>query len=328
MNPMPKVSIITPCYNSARFIGRTIDSVRSQSFSDWEHVVVDDGSTDDPAGVVAPYLAVEPRLRLVHQSNRGVCGARNRGVREASAGSEYLLFLDADDCLEPAMLAVTVEYLERHAEVGLVHCKPALIDDEDRALGDLWWPERWAPAGLGVCALPEGCVETPLVSILCLAGLIPSLSLIRRSVYAQTPGWDEGMGWYLEDTDLFLQVALRSKVHYLPRALIRHRRHEGQVTSDAARFPAQERKLYAKWRRGAGLTQAQQQVVAEALRFRETRLIPYQALQAAGRHLRAGSLFLAARFYVGGLRRYAASFWPGGRRHSEFGTNVFPESRA
>jgi GT2 family glycosyltransferase len=322
---MPRVSIITPCYNSRRFIARTIESVRAQAFGDWEHVVVDDGSTDDPAGVIGAYLAVEPRLRLVHQDNLGVCGARNRGVREAAGGSEYLLFLDADDCLEPEMLAVTVAYLERHAEVGLVHCKPTFIDDEDRLLGDRWWPERWAPAGLGVRALPEECVETPLVSILCLAGLIPSLSLIRRSVYEQTPGWDEGMGWYLEDTDLFLQMALRSKVHYLPQALVRHRRHPGQVTSDPARFAAQERKLYAKWQRGAGLTEAQRQVVAEALRFREARLIPYQALQAGRRHLRAGALFLAARFYVGGLRRYAASLLPGGGGLRRSREEVFPE---
>jgi glycosyltransferase involved in cell wall biosynthesis len=311
---MPKVSIITPCYNSRRFIVRTIASVIDQSFGDWEHVVVDDGSTDDPAAVVGPYLALEPRLRLIHQSNRGVCGARNQGLRAAAAESEYLLFLDADDCLEPDMLAVMVAYLERHTEVGLVHCKPSFIDEEDRTLEGFAWPPRWAPAGRWVRTLPEECAETPLVSILCLAGLIPSLSLMRRSVYEQTPGWDEGMGWYLEDTDLFLQLALRGKVHYLPRALVRHRRHRGQSTADPARFPAQERKLYTKWRRGVGLTEAQRQVVAEALRFRETRLIPYQALRAGGRHLRAGSLFLAARFYVGGLRRYAASLLPVGWR--------------
>lgn len=325
---MPKVSIITPCYNSARFIGRTVASVRAQTWPDWEHVIVDDGSTDAPESAIAAELAQEPRLRLVRQANRGVCGARNRGVREAAANSDFLLFLDADDCLEPEMLAEMAAYLTRHPEVGLLHCKPTFIDDEDQPLLDQWWPERWAPSRLGVRVMPEETPETPLAAILCLAGLIPSLSLIRRSVYEQTPGWDEGMGWYLEDTDLFTQVALRSKVHYLPRALVQHRRHRGQITSDQERFATQERKLYDKWRRGAGLTDAQRERVADAMRFRETRLIPYQALRASGRHFRAGSLLLAARFFVGGVRRYAPSLLPRRRRPDGLGKQALPEMPA
>jgi GT2 family glycosyltransferase len=220
------------------------------------------------------------------------------------------------------MLAVMVAYLDAHPDAGLVHCKPRFVDADDRPLGDLPWPGRWVPHRLGARGLPEECVETPLISVLCLAGLIPSLSLIRRSVYEQTAGWDELLGWYLEDADLFLQIALRSRLHYLPMPLVRHRRHPDQFTADPSRFQPQEHKLYAKWSLGAGLTDEERRVVQEALRFRETRLIPYLALCAAGNYLRAGSLYLAARFCVGGLRRYAASFLsvgprsPGGRKNT------------
>ena len=104
---MPKVSIITPCYNCDRYIGKTIESVRAQTFTDWEHIIVDDGSKDGSADAVRSYLSSDRRLQLIQQSNRGVASARNAGVNALAIESEYLFFLDADDCLDPEMLSVS-----------------------------------------------------------------------------------------------------------------------------------------------------------------------------------------------------------------------------
>src|SRR5438045_1669769 len=121
---MPRVSVITPCFNSAVFVGRTIDSVRAQTVAAWEQVIVDDGSTDASAEVVERLVREEPRLRLIRQQNRGVCAARNAGFRAASSDSDYLIFLDADDCLKPQALEAMTRYMDEHPDVGLVHSEP------------------------------------------------------------------------------------------------------------------------------------------------------------------------------------------------------------
>ena len=108
---MPRVSVITPCYNAGRFIGETIESVLKQSFSDWEYTLVDDGSTDNSREVITSYLKNDSRLRLISQPNRGVAAARNLGFEASSKESKFLLFLDADDVLEQDMLKVFAYYL-------------------------------------------------------------------------------------------------------------------------------------------------------------------------------------------------------------------------
>jgi glycosyltransferase involved in cell wall biosynthesis len=98
-----KIAVVTPAHNVARYIGDTIASLIAQSHPDWAMVVVDDGSTDATAEVVAGFP--DPRIRLIRQDNQGVSAARNRGIEEADEDSEAVLFLDADDFLAPDALA-------------------------------------------------------------------------------------------------------------------------------------------------------------------------------------------------------------------------------
>jgi len=305
---MPRVSVVTPCYNSAAFVGKTILSVRHQTFTDWEQIVVDDGSRDASATVVAGYLGDDSRLRLVTQPNVGVAAARNRGFRECDNCSEYLLFLDADDILMPEMLAEMVQYLDAHREVGLLYCDPVFIDAEDRMLDpatfDSGWSPRSVPAGFGVRTLRDDEPETPFLSILGLTTIIPSLAIFRRADYIRTPQWDEGFGHIFEDANLFLHMALVSRVHHLPRQLIQYRRHGNQSTANRDKYYSQELKLLARWRDPQGLTPEQRDVVMRAWNFREGRLLPYQGWVAGTRHLRRGEFVLALRFLGGAARRY------------------------
>jgi GT2 family glycosyltransferase len=303
---MPRVSVIVPAFNAAPYIDETIASVVSQSLDDWELIVVDDGSTDGSADSADEWARRDARVTLLRQANRGVAAARNAGFAASHAAAEYLLFLDADDCLEGSALEVMAGYLDRQPGIGMAHCECTLVDDQGRRMeshGEPWTP-RWVPSGRWIRKLDPEEPDTPFVSVFCLAAIVPSLALIRRSVYRLTPGWDEGFGQPFEDTNLFLHVALVSRIHHIPEPLVRHRRHGSQSTADLDRLAGQERRLYERWRDPVDLEEAQRETVRSARRFREHRLIPAQAITAARRYMREGRPLLALRFLAGAARRW------------------------
>jgi glycosyltransferase involved in cell wall biosynthesis len=305
---MPKISIITPCYNSESFIGATIESVRNQTFADWECIVVNDGSTDSSEDTVGSYLKLDQRLQLLNQPNGGVCKARNNGFKAASPDSEYLLFLDADDCLEAAMLETLSKYLDSHPEVGLVYSDHTYIDSQGEFINasdhGIVWSQRYVPTRWGIRTLEPDEAETPFCSVFTLAGLVPSMSLIRRSVFETSGGFDEEFGQHYEETDLFLRMVLNTRFHYLPQKLVRHRRHPAQSTAHTEKFARQEIKLYSTWANVGHLPKQQQDVVKHAQWFREHRMGPFSGFAATRRHLKRREWALASRFFIGALRRY------------------------
>ncbi|MET0252531.1 MAG: glycosyltransferase family 2 protein [Terrimicrobiaceae bacterium] len=296
----PRVGVIIPCYKMADFIRSTVESLLAQDWPHWEAVVVDDGSPDDTREPIADLLDSDSRLRYVRKANGGVSSARNYGFREVSNDVSYILFLDGDDVLTPSALRRMVETLEAHPQAGMVHCEPSFVDEDGRTVSDVLWSPRWA---WGPRILPSDEPVTPFESVYTLAGLIPSLTLIRRTIYEQTPGWDESFGHVCEDTDIFLQVALRSEVRYLPEKLVLHRRHSGQSTADLSHIADQEEKLYTKWSRMAGLTLAQRELIARSEWFRTGPLAARKGFDEAKRYLRDGEMRAALRFFRGALRK-------------------------
>lgn len=132
----PKVSIIVPLYNKAPYVTKALESIASQTYTDWECIIVNDGSTDNSLEIVASWLALNPSIisadsskcnsikqvpcpsiRLVHQENAGVSAARNHGI-SLSTG-EYVCFLDADDWWTPTFLQEMVKLAEEYPEAGL-----------------------------------------------------------------------------------------------------------------------------------------------------------------------------------------------------------------
>src|SRR5919112_6190031 len=111
---LPLVTVVIPCYNQAHFLGEAIESVLSQSYRNFEIIVVDDGSTDETSEVASRYEEV----RLIRQENRGLSGARNTGIRDSQG--EFLVFLDADDKLLPGALEAGLRCFEAHPECEFV----------------------------------------------------------------------------------------------------------------------------------------------------------------------------------------------------------------
>ena len=123
------VAVIIPTFNHARFLADAIDSVLAQTRQADEIIVVDDGSTDDPAGVVARYS----RVQLIRQNNRGLSAARNTGLW--SCRTSHVVFLDADDRLLPIALKTGLTCITEKPDCAFVHGAHRLISEDGRPIG-------------------------------------------------------------------------------------------------------------------------------------------------------------------------------------------------
>src|ERR1017187_1513137 len=120
------ISVVVPTYNRAYCIARAIDSVREQTYSNWEVLLVDDGSVDDTAELIASRYGDDPRIRYMHQANAGGTAARNKGIR-ASRG-DYVAFLDSDDVWRPWKLEVQLACFRFFPNVGMVWTNFEAVD--------------------------------------------------------------------------------------------------------------------------------------------------------------------------------------------------------
>ena len=184
-NPtIPTVSVVTRCYNQAQYLPEAIDSVAAQTFTDWEIVIVDDGSPDDTAEVAQRLLEeLGDRVRLVRQANAGLSGAMNSGV--AAARGRYILPLDADDKLEPTMLQQTVALLEGDENIAI-----AYTDLQQFGEGT----ELIQAAEFDADRLP-------------VANHLNYCSLYRREVWEAVGGYNPNMTWGYEDWDFWVGAA-------------------------------------------------------------------------------------------------------------------------
>jgi glycosyltransferase involved in cell wall biosynthesis len=219
----PKVSVIMPVYNGERFIAEAIESVLAQDFQHWELIVINDGSTDETAKVLAGF--VDPRVRIIHQANGGEAAARNRGL-EAVSG-EYVGFLDADDLYLPEALGHMVAFLDTHTQADALFSDGYFCDEDNRPIGRL---SEVRPGPF------TGCILEPLVldpSV--IAGIICTLT--RRATIASTGVRFDTTLVIGPDWDFWIQFARRARFGYLDRPTCMYRIHHSNIslTSGSAR---------------------------------------------------------------------------------------------
>lgn len=198
------VSVVIPAYNAAAVIGRTLDSVRSQTFCDYETVVIDDGSTDATSEVIRSYFTQHRmRARILRQANRGMAAARNAGMREASGA--YVALLDADDLWYPHKLAAVMDEFRRHPEADLV-CHDENITRDGRVLRVS--RRRLPPGALYDALLLEGNL------------LSPSATTLKRSKALEIGGFDERAEYLtVEDYDFWMRFSRHGRIRFLDRVL-------------------------------------------------------------------------------------------------------------
>ena len=287
---MPRISVVTPCFNAATFLKRMTEGMIRQDFGGWEHIIVDDGSTDGSLSIAQREADRDPRFRVVSQPNNGPASARNLGYSLTAADSRYVMFLDADDILEPDALSTLSGYLDEHPGVGLVYGTFSIIDSDGATISppetSEWWPKRYVPAHLGIRELDRLAAYTPLSTLVSCHQALPSVALMRRSVLARTQGWDETLRAGSEDQDMVLQMALLSCVHLMPRAVTRYRRH----ASNQSNFHVYRgiKQFHRKWWYNPGLSLEQRTRVRRAICFDYRLAGSLQACSAVS-HLRHGA---------------------------------------
>lgn len=209
---MPKVSVIVPTHQHGHFVGEAIKSVLAQSYKDYEIIVVDDGSTDNTAEVLA---AFENKIKIVtHPKSKGVAAARNSGI-QLSHG-ELLAFLDADDVWTPDKLEKQVPLFDTNKGVGLVYSDIYHFDESGRLPGTSF---EWAPP-----------ISGSVHSNLFVQSPIPmSTVMIRRTCVKSAGEFDETLNG-VEDNDLWLRISKDWEIDYVNQAFAGYRRSANQLS--------------------------------------------------------------------------------------------------
>lgn len=212
---MPKVSVVITTYNSMTYLPEALESVLRQTFTDFEVLLVDDGSSDSTVQWASGL--VEPRVRLISQENQGVCVARNTGI--AYARGEYVAFLDSDDLWEPTKLEKQVRCLEDNPAVGLVHTWLALID------------ERGNLTGRDLASKAEGDVWKQIVQ----KNTVACSSVLARRCCFETVGVFDPNLRVAEDWDMWIRIAERYQFGLIKEPLVRYRQ---RINSKSKNYPA------------------------------------------------------------------------------------------
>jgi Glycosyl transferase family 2 len=208
----PLISVVMSVYNGDRYLAEAVESILNQSFGDFEFIVIDDGSTDRSAFLLAEYRRSDPRVQVHHQANRGLVESLNRGC--GLARGKYIARMDADDIAVSDRFMRQVDFMERHPEVGVVGGAVEFINGDGRSLGISALPteDRKIKAGL----LHNCVIVHP--TVLMRREAVLSLGAYRKIVVDA------------EDYDLWLRVAEKFQLANLEQVVLKRRYHSSQVS--------------------------------------------------------------------------------------------------
>lgn len=208
---MPLISVIIPAFNAADFITEAIESILAQTVTDFEILVIDDGSSDATADIVSRFG--EP-VRLLRQENGGPAKARNQGIREARG--EFVAFLDADDIWKETKLKKQLALFEADPELGMVFTEGYVFNQEGIFRKNLSKRERLMSGNLPQNILLHSGLSTPTV-------------MLRKRVLDEIGLFEESLA-HAEDDNLWIRVAVRYPVELIDEALVGVRDHDRRTT--------------------------------------------------------------------------------------------------
>jgi teichuronic acid biosynthesis glycosyltransferase TuaG len=231
----PKVSVIMPAFNAGNTIKDAIDSVKKQSFDEWELIIIDDGSTDDTSVIAQGCITPDPRVKLLKlERNGGLPNARNQGCMMAKG--EYIAFLDSDDLWHKDKLKKQIQFHSDNPEIEISHtnfiafdsskfyARPfrKFLDSNEKVRGDIY---------PGICYKNSIGVLTVMV---------------KRELLIHVNLFDPSL-WTMEDQDLWIRIAKEKKEFgYLTEALAYYRISEGGISKKTGKYKRAYKKFFRK----------------------------------------------------------------------------------
>lgn len=207
----PLVSLITTVYNREAHLSEMIESILSQSYSNFELIIWDDGSTDDSVEIARHYAAQDKRIRIIAAAHQGRVQALINGVAQTTG--QYLGLVDSDDLFAVTAIEEAVAVLETTPDVGLVYTNYQTIDEQNQILG-----------------IGKRCQIPYSKEALLLSFMVFHFRLMRRSVYEQVGGFDPRFP-LAQDYDLCLKISEVAQISHLPKSLYYYRVHDECVSS-------------------------------------------------------------------------------------------------
>ncbi|NJM90675.1 MAG: glycosyltransferase [Hydrococcus sp. RU_2_2] len=257
-DPVPMISVVMPAYNASRYVGQAIESVLQQIFTDFELLIIDDGSTDGTLILTNQYALRDRRIKVLSQTNQGVSATRNRGVQMAKG--QFMAFLDADDLWLPDKLAAHIEHFQANPNLAVSFSRVEFISPDGERTGQVSTSRL-------VNLKPEDFLyENPTTTM--------SNLIVRSEVFAQIGGFAEDMS-YSEDLEwLFRAICHKRQGHPpwqiegLDRILMYYRASPGGLSASLYRMEAGWDLLIAKAREYAPDLVKQHYALARAVHLR------------------------------------------------------------
>lgn len=281
----PLVTMIVLCYNQARFVVETLESVKAQTYKNTELIVIDDCSTDDSVAVIERWLT-ENEIRctfIPHKTNQGICKSLNEALRLTTG--KYISMIAGDDIWLPDKIERQVAIMESQPEsVGVLYSDAFTIDENGQPLANMYIAAHHfgheVPPPSNFNALLDG-------------NFIPGMAtLIRRSCYNTVGVYDEDMP--TEDWDMWLRIARHYPYFYSPGPTAKYRVHRDSFSHDGIQMAVGTIKLLSKQIKLAGLDEQQMARVINNIDT-QSRLLPELHLQEANRARLNGDRPAAAR---------------------------------
>ncbi|MBV6623676.1 MAG: glycosyltransferase family 2 protein [Rivularia sp. (in: Bacteria)] len=225
-------TVVMPAYNAAAYLPQTIESVLNQSFTDFEFIIIDDGSTDNTPAIAYHYKKKDQRIKLLFQANQGVSITRNNGINHSN--SKYIAFIDADDRWLPNHLKLHFEHLEKNHSLGVSYAKVEFLHPDGKHTGKI------ARGRLNKLQPQHFLYENPTMTV--------SNLVVRSQVFQDIGYFDCDMN-YSEDMDLLFRVACSQwKIQGINRVLIEYRTTQGGLSSQLYKMEEGWETLMAKAR--------------------------------------------------------------------------------
>ncbi len=229
----PLVSVVMPVHNAERYVAQAVESVLAQTLTDFELILIDDGSTDGSPGILHRFN--DPRLKLItHAHNRGLVSTLNEGLRLSSG--KYIARMDADDLMHPERLAKQVAYMGSHPDAAVLASFVDLMNSDSEIIGT-WDTDRsvTTPAGIKAMMARTNCIAHPSV-------------LMRRSALGRLHYDERQKG--AEDWDLWLRLLSRGlSIHKMPEPMLTYRVHASSTMGKEKVGVSLERRLLRVRRR-------------------------------------------------------------------------------